>query len=79
MEINSVESFNLEIFFLCMIFGFGIYMLVQLLKINKLLKTPWKDIHNFREIEKEATLKKDDDDDEESEKKPELSLSTKNI
>ena len=50
---NSVGSFNLEIFFLFMIFVFGIYMLVQYLKINKLLKTPWKDIYNYRQLEKE--------------------------
>jgi len=36
-----------------MIFVFGIYMLVQYLKINKLLKTPWKDIYNYMQLEKE--------------------------
>jgi hypothetical protein len=78
MEINSIGSFSLEILFLFMIFAFGAYILVQFLKINKLLNTSWKEIESYRQLEKEANQKKDDDeDDEENEKKQDLGTSMK--
>lgn len=76
MEIDSAGSFGLEIVLFIMILVFGTYLLLQYLKIKKLLAVPFKELQEFRKLERELNAGVDDDyENEEHERKGDLGVS----